>query len=260
MEVSERLRRHQLLRALHDQLQPRTYFEIGVRKGKSLELSRVPSVGVDPFFVLTHEIHCDVHLVRTTSDEFFARRHPFAHFDEPVVDLAFIDGMHLAEFALRDLINTERWCHPASVIVIDDMLPRNVVEAGRGRTGSAIGGAWAGDVYKMIDILREHRPDLVVLEVDTEPTGTVVVLLPDPSDTRLAAAYEAAVPGMVVPDPQSVPEWCLTRSRAIAPETLLEAPIWDELRKARTRPNDEARQTLRALYDQAGLATARENA
>jgi hypothetical protein len=61
----------------------------------------------------------------------------------------------------------------------------------------------------------------VVLEVDTEPTGTVVVLLPDPSDTRLAQAYEAAVPEMVVPDPQTVPDWCLTRSRAIAPETLL---------------------------------------
>jgi hypothetical protein len=254
------LRKHQLLRTLHERLQPRTYFEIGVRKGKSLEMSRVPSVGVDPFFVVDHELHCDVHLVRTTSDEFFARKHPFAHFEEPVVDLAFIDGMHLAEFALRDLINTERWCHPASVIVIDDMLPRNVVEAGRGRTGSAVGGAWAGDVYKMIDILREHRPDLVLLEVDTEPTGTVVILLPDPSDTRLAAAYESAVAGMVVPDPQSVPDWCLNRTRAIAPETLVDAPIWDELRKARTRPHDEARRTLRALYDQAGLATARENA
>lgn len=260
MEESERLRRHQLLRALHDRLQPRTYFEIGVRKGKSLELSRVPSVGVDPFFVLTHELHCDVHLVRTTSDEFFARKHPFAHFDEPVVDLAFIDGMHLSEFALRDFINTERWCHPASVIVIDDMLPRNVVEAGRGRSGSAIGGAWAGDVYKMIDVLREHRPDLVVIEVDTQPTGTVVVLLPDASDTRLAAAYETVVPDMVVPDPQSVPDWCLTRSRAMAPETLLDAPIWDELRRVRTRPHDEARRTLRALYDQAGLVAARENA
>lgn len=260
MEASERLRRHQLLRALHDRLQPRTYFEIGVRKGKSLELSRVPSVGVDPFFVLTHELHCNVHLVRTTSDEFFARKHPFAHFEEPVVDLAFIDGMHLSEFALRDFINTERWCHPASVIVIDDMLPRDVVEAGRGRTGSAIGGAWAGDVYKMIDVLREHRPDLVVIEVDTQPTGTVVVLLPDASDTRLATAYESVVPDLVVPDPQSVPEWCLSRSRAMAPEALLDAPVWDELRRARSRPHDEARRTLRALYDQVGLASARENA
>ena len=102
------MRRHEFLRRLHQRLQPRTYFEIGVRTGRSLTLSRVPSVGVDPFFEVKAELHCDLHLVRTTSDEFFARPEPFAHFGQPVVDLAFIDGMHLAEFALRDFMNTER--------------------------------------------------------------------------------------------------------------------------------------------------------
>ena len=76
-----------------------------------------------------------MHLVRTTSDEFFNRRHPFAHLAGQPVDLAFIDGMHLSEFALRDFINTEKFCHAGSVVVFDDMLPRNVIEAGRGREG-----------------------------------------------------------------------------------------------------------------------------
>lgn len=257
------MQRHHLLARLHELVQPRTYFEIGVRKGRSLTLSRVPSVGVDPFFVLTHELHCDVHLVRTTSDEFFARRHPFAHFEEQVVDLAFIDGMHLAEFALRDLINTERHCHPASVIVIDDMLPRSVVEAGRGRVGSADGGAWAGDVYKVVDVLREHRPDLVVVELDTKPTGTVVVLVPDAGDTSLAAAYDDVVVDLVTPDPQDVPERVLTRSRAIDPAAFLAAPIWGELRAARRQNPHEARRRVRAacaaagLLDQSRVAVAR---
>ena len=35
--------KHQLLQGLHEQLRPRTYFEIGVRKGKSLALSRTPA-------------------------------------------------------------------------------------------------------------------------------------------------------------------------------------------------------------------------
>ncbi len=257
MDTTEGLpvQRHQLLARLHELLQPRTYFEIGVRKGRSLTLSRVPSVGVDPFFLLTHELHCDVHLVRTTSDEFFARRRPFAHFPEEVVDLAFIDGMHLAEFALRDLINTERHCHPASVIVIDDMLPRSVVEAGRGRVGSADGGAWAGDVFKIVDVLREHRPDLVVVELDTKPTGTVVVLLPDPTNTSLAAAYEDVVGDLVVPDPQEVPERVLTRAGAMDPADFLAAPIWPQLRAARRHGTDEARRRVREAYAAAGLLT-----
>jgi len=247
------LRRHHLLQTIHTRLRPRTYFEIGVRKGRSLTLSRVPSVGVDPFFEVTRELHSDLHLVRTTSDEFFARRHPFAHFERPVVDLAFIDGMHLAEFALRDFINTERYCHPGSVIVIDDVLPRSVVEGGRGRVGEADGGAWAGDVYKVVDALRAHRPDLVVLELDTQPTGTLVILLPDPADTSLVTAYDALVPEFVVPDPQTVPDWALTRSRAIDPSVLLDAPVWDELRAARERPHAEARASLVAAFGRAGL-------
>ena len=247
------MRKHELLRALHELVQPRTYFEIGVRKGVSLGLSRTTSVGVDPFYVISEELRCDLHLVRTTSDEFFAREHPFAHFPEPVIDLAFIDGMHLAEFALRDFINTERYCHPGSVIVIDDVLPRNVTEAGRGREGAAKHGAWAGDIYKLIDVLRDHRPDLVVLEVDTQPTGTLVVLLPDPTDRRLSSAYEELVPDLVVADPQQVPAHVRERTRAIQPEALLQAPVWDEVRRLRTRRPAVAVEGLARAYAEAGL-------
>jgi hypothetical protein len=225
-----------------------------------LTLSRVPSVGVDPFFAVKAELHCDLHLVRTTSDEFFARSEPFAHFDEPVVDLAFIDGMHLAEFALRDFMNTERHCHPSSVIVLDDVLPRSVDEGGRGRLGPAAdGGAWAGDVYKVTEVLRRRRPDLVVLEIDTSPTGTLVVMLPDPHETTLAAAYDGLVPELVLPDPQDVPEWALTRSRAIDPRALLQAPIWDAMREARERRHDQARESLSDAFARAGLTAARSN-
>src|SRR3954447_13944114 len=81
--------KHQLLQGLHEQLRPRTYFEIGVRKGKSLALSRTVSVGVDPYYEVDHEHPWALPLGRTASMKFFARRHPFAHFPEPLVDLAF---------------------------------------------------------------------------------------------------------------------------------------------------------------------------
>ena len=251
------MQRHQLLAGLQRRLRPRTYFEIGVRKGKSLELSRTPTVGVDPFFELNRELRCDLHLVRTTSDEFFARRHPFAHLPEPVVDLAFIDGMHLAEFALRDFINTERYCHPASVIVIDDVLPRNVVEASRGRVGPTERGAWAGDVYKVLEVLRRLRPDLLVLEVDTKPTGTVVVLRPDPTNDVLHAEYDALVPELVAPEPQAVPDWVLRRSTAMDPKALLEAPVWSELRRIREQPAADARAAVATACAAAGLRQKR---
>ncbi len=248
------MRKHTLLRRLHRTLQPRTYFEIGVRRGESLSMSRVPSVGVDPFFEVSHELMCDVHLVRTSSDEFFARRHPFAHLPGQMVDLAFIDGMHLAEFALRDFINTERHCHPATVVVIDDVLPRSADEASRGRIGTAAsGGAWAGDVYKIIDVLRRHRPDLIVLEVDTAPTGSLVVLMADREDRRLATAYDEVVADLVSPDPQDVPPWVLARTRAISPEALLDSPLLAAVRKARHRDPARARSELRAAWERSDL-------
>jgi hypothetical protein len=249
--------RHELLKNLHDLLRPRSYFEIGVNRGASLEISRARSVAVDPFFQVIRELHCDVHLVRMTSDEFFARKHPFAHLDEPVVDLAFIDGMHLSEYAFRDFINTERFTHAGTVLVIDDMLPRDVPEAARDRAGAGLSGkAWTGDVYKVTETLRSLRPDLVCVELDTEPTGTVVVFLPDPTSNVLHEAYDDVVQAYVTPDPQDVPREILERTGAIAPEVLVEAPIWKTLRQARKLPDGEARAQIRAALEGAGLVSA----
>ena len=71
-------------------------------------------------------------LFRTTSDEYFARPDPLAPLGGLPFDLAFIDGLHLFEFALRDFINAERGSRPGAVILFDDILPRKVVEASRG--------------------------------------------------------------------------------------------------------------------------------
>jgi hypothetical protein len=251
------VRRHALLSSLHDLLRPRTYFEIGVSTGVSLGLSRTRSIGVDPFFKVVRGLHCDLQLVRETSDEFFASNEAMGHFGGTAIDLAFIDGMHLAEYALRDFINTERHTHAASVIVLDDMLPRIPVEGVRDRNLARSHGAWAGDVYKVVEALRSLRPDLLCLEIDTQPTGTAVVLLPDSSSTSLAAAYDDLVESYTVPDPQDVPKAVLRRRRALDPVRLLEAPIWEELRRLRELPDAEARPQVAGLLAKAGLATPR---
>jgi len=251
------VRRHELLEQLHDRLVPRTYFEVGVSAGMSMSLSRTRSLGVDPFFKIRRELHCDLQLVRQTSDEFFATPGAFDHFEGLPLDLAFIDGMHLAEYALRDFINTERHSHPASVIVLDDMLPGIAVEGGRDRRDARSHGCWAGDVYKVLDALRTLRPDLVCLELDTTPTGTVAVLLPDCSSTTLTTAYDELAEAYVVPDPQDIPDEISSRSRALDPAELLRAPIWDGLRRLRELPAAEARPEVERLLAEAGLATPR---
>lgn len=237
------MKRHEFLRELHALTRPRNYLEIGVNDGRSLALSRVPSIGVDPAFKVTVPIRCDVQLVKATSDDFFAREDPIHHLRSgrnplrnmrrgrplfghwlgtTTLDLAFIDGLHVFEFALRDFMNVERFSRWSSVIVFDDMLPRNVDEAARDRHTVE----WAGDVYKVIPVLRQYRPDLVVIPVDTQPTGVLVVLGADPENRVLHDRYDEIVASWAIPDPQAVPADILERQSAADPERLLAANLW----------------------------------
>lgn len=233
------MNRHQLLRALHGLVNPRTYLETGVNRGVSLGLSRVPSIGIDPEFSIDAELQADIHLARTTSDEFFARRRPLAHLPVPVVDLAFVDGMHLAEYALRDVIAIERFTLPTSVIVLDDMLPGTIEMANRKRSTRR----WTGDVYKAAQALRRLRPDLLVLDVDTKPTGTCLVLFPDARRAGVLEGYDEWVATEAVrPDPQPVPDSVLERTHALDPQVLLASRGWGRLADLRqsVRPGEDA--------------------
>jgi methyltransferase family protein len=221
--------RHNLLRGLHEVLTPRTYLEIGVNEGASLTLSRAKSIGVDPDFRVRHPLRCDLDLVKAKSDEFFTRPDALAHFDGVPVDLAFIDGMHLSEFAVRDFINVERHLAPAGVTVFDDILPRNALEATRIRRT----GAWAGDVYKAVQIIARHRPDLLVVLINTWPTGTAIVVGGDPSSDVLQKAYPSEVPCLEAQDPQSPPREYMSRSAAVDPADLLASEAWPLLVAAR---------------------------
>jgi predicted O-methyltransferase YrrM len=223
------MERHDLLRALHRLLSPRTYLEIGVQQGSSLSLSRTKTIGVDPDFAVQEPLRCDLHLVKATSDEFFSRPDALAHFRGVPLDLAFIDGMHLSEFALRDFINVERYLAPTGVIVFDDVLPRNALESARVRRTRV----WAGDVYKAIDVVARHRPDLVVLLVNTKPTGTAVVVGSDNLSRVLAATHEAERAYLEAEDPQAPPHEFLSRAAAVDPVELLASEAWQLLVSAR---------------------------
>jgi hypothetical protein len=141
--------------------------------------------------------------------------------------------MHLFEFGLRDFINTEEHANPWSVVIFDDVLPRNVPEAARQRHT----GAWTGDVFPIIEVLRRYRPELVTILVDTAPTGLMFVLGLDPSNTTLRDNYDEIVRDFRRPDPQVVPQQLLDRGGVQTPARVLEAGFWQTLREQRDQPD-----------------------
>lgn len=226
--------RHELLRQIHRVLEPRTYFEIGIFTGSSLSLSRAKTIAVDPDFRIRSEINCDLRIFKLKSDDFFAHPAGFAHFGDADIDLAFIDGMHLSEFVLRDFINTEKHSSKGTVIILDDVLPRNNLEAFRIRRT----GDWAGDVFKVLNVLREFRPDLVVIPLNTSPTGTLLVTNLDPNSTIFEEHLDAITGQLTVPDPQMVDQSILNREIAVDPKLLLEHGALKQLVKLRNEKAD----------------------
>lgn len=174
----------------------RNYLEVGVRDARTLAGVDCPAIGVDPHFTIGVDPvgrKRVLHLYQMTSDEFFRDHDPRAIFGAPV-DVAFLDGLHVFEYLLRDFINTERVCDRNSLILLDDCLPVNIemterVHRPELRKDTAIAGWWTGDVWKVVDILRELRPELRITPVNVRPTGSIMVSNLDPGSTVLYDRY-----------------------------------------------------------------------
>ena len=177
-----------LVGRIHATLLPRTYVEIGIEFGTSLKLvlPGTQAIGIDPAPKIRHRLDPDTRVYPLTSDEFFELHDCKALLGDRPIDLAYIDGLHLFEFALRDFINVEQACSPDSVILIDDTYPPHAASAARERTTQV----WAGDIWKLVRCLSRHRPELAVTTLDVAPTGVTVVTGLDPSSKVLATRYD----------------------------------------------------------------------
>lgn len=166
------------------------YLEIGVQAGTTLFADPMPrlAIGVDPAFDIKAPIRSSCHcaLFREASDTFFDEGH-FASVSRAPADVTFVDGLHWAEFALRDVRNAERVSHPGSVILIHDIHPLDAAMAGREDNP----GAWMGDVFKVLPALRRFRPDLKVAAFGDVPhSGIAVVWGLDPGNRVLFDRYD----------------------------------------------------------------------
>jgi hypothetical protein len=188
----------EVLERFHSILRPRTYLEIGVSKGSTLALAQGHAIGIDPDFdislppITKNKAIC--HLYQMTSDNFFRNYNPSSIFGQEI-DLAFLDGMHLYEYLIRDFINVEKYCKNNSIVIMHDCVPIDEYLARRNpeevslMSKSKHSDWWAGDVWKIIAILKKYRTDLRIMILDAPPTGLVIVTNLDPSSNVLSNRY-----------------------------------------------------------------------
>ena len=167
------------LKALHENIYE-GYFEIGTRTGTSLALSNSPSVSIDPFFQLNVSPvgNKDLCLMfQETSDSFFENRLSFL--SGLKCQLAFIDGMHLFEYALRDFINLAKISSEKSLFLFHDVIPYSFEMTTRNFKDLPIGAAWTGDIWKLVHIFIDAGMKENVKILTSGPTGLLAVLNPD---------------------------------------------------------------------------------
>ncbi len=178
------LHKYDILTLFHQILNPEIYFEIGVDKGVSIRKALKKAIGVDPNPNIGGNVNqAEIH--RMTSDAFFKKG--LLNGRKP--DLVFIDGLHQFDQVVRDFQNVEKTSKPDTVVILDDILPSHPDQTPR----KLVPGAWTGDVWKIILILKQYRPDLTITMLDSSPTGLMVVTGLKSENEILAKNYKKIV-------------------------------------------------------------------
>ncbi len=156
--------RPEAIQGLLDLFEAPRYLEIGVDHGDTfMPLNATRKVAVDPKFNFKFENRSDrersVEFHEVTSDVYFAERVR----NGDVFDVIFLDGLHVAEQTIRDLLNAIMFVDRRGVIIVDDVVPESyhaslasvselvqVREYLARHDGRLLADqAWMGDVYKV---------------------------------------------------------------------------------------------------------------
>ncbi len=213
------------LARFHEALAPAVYLEIGVDAGRTLSLARPPTrvFGVDPSPVAPRAFAAPTRTFAMESDAFFSSPRADAALAGTPVGLAFVDGLHLFEQALRDFAHVEKRAARDSVVLFHDCLPLDRATSSRTRST----GFWTGDVWKIVPVLARHRPDLDVFVIPTYPTGLGVVTRLDPASTVLDERFDR------IADAFTPVEWDEAAAQAMPLVANDAAPVLARLRTSR---------------------------
>lgn len=178
---------YELLSHLHQKIKPETYLEIGVQAGNSIIRAQQETnvIGIDPLDCIMYKLPANIQMFFQTSDDFFERKDVLNILNNKKIDLAFIDGMHLFEYALRDFINIEKLSHSKTIITLHDCIPSDAYTSSR----DFHEGSWTGDVFKIILVLKKYRPDLKIYNFN----DLCVVTNVDPLNNSLQENYDHIV-------------------------------------------------------------------
>ena len=144
--------RYDIIRHLIEKRGYKSYLEIGVLGNETY--NSLPTLDVKHSVDPNGQAVFDV-----TSDEFFA-----SHCKQSY-DIIFIDGLHLAEQAAKDIENSLTHLNEGGIIVVHDCLPGHEWE--QLREGLS-GKPWTGDVWKAFADIRHTRIALKMCVIDTD--------------------------------------------------------------------------------------------
>ena len=186
---------YKFLEKIHGIISPEVYLEIGVRDGDSLKLAFKSKkiIAIDPIksknFVKNTSNLSNLDFFLCSSDEFFLNSELLDKFKDKheFIDMAFIDGMHLFEYYLRDFINIEKYSKKNSVIILHDTIAVDKESSERKREQSF----WTGDVWKIVPILNKYREDLKIFNITDCYTGILCVTNLNSKSKVLEQNYES---------------------------------------------------------------------
>lgn len=242
----------EVMQELHRTLKPRACLEIGARDAAFLSLAHCPALGIGPHAGAIQDLPENVRTVAAASGDFF-----FGRGNEPVTDpapdLIFLDGSRFFECVLHDFMQAERLSSPASLVVVNHALPNHPAQGARARSTQL----WAGEVWKLYDALRIQRPDLVLIPLDANPAGLLLVGGLDRKNDLLWKGFNWVVDeygrGRDVPPPE-----ILSRGIARAPSPEFIGGIARLLRKEREQGARvfRVREKLRQFVKESAAAQA----
>ncbi|OGI09870.1 MAG: hypothetical protein A2Y40_08510 [Candidatus Margulisbacteria bacterium GWF2_35_9] len=144
-----------------------SYLEIGVRRGENIISVKADiKIGVDPCLQLDKltprykkklkkSNNIEFHEIK--SDEYFLK-------NDLTFDVVFIDGLHVYEQAMKDILNALNLLKENGVIVVHDCNPLSEKAAQRNHTD----GVWNGDVWKVILDISENYSNLDYFVLDAD--------------------------------------------------------------------------------------------
>ena len=157
------MKRWDIINQLIKQYGMRRYLEIGTQKDDCLSKVECEfKVGVDPN-PLWHSITSSNEFHKITSDDFFA-------INMREFDLVFIDGLHHADQAFKDINNALRIINHEGAVVVHDCNP--ILEESQ-IIPEPVVASWNGDVWKAW--VRMRSRDLLSMRVINTDHGVGII-------------------------------------------------------------------------------------